>query len=57
MATLGGVSEVAGTPNSLEIDSLARYAVEQHNAKHVSFFSHQLLSFMSIISYDHCFCS
>ncbi|CAL5208176.1 unnamed protein product [Lathyrus oleraceus] len=48
MATLGGVSEVAGTPNNLEIDSLARYAVEQHNAKH-----NALLEFSRVISAKH----
>ncbi|CAK8565337.1 unnamed protein product [Lathyrus sativus] len=48
MATLGGVSEVAGTPNSLEIDSLARYAIEQHNAK-----QNALLEFSRVISAKH----
>ncbi|XP_074274571.1 cysteine proteinase inhibitor 6-like [Silene latifolia] len=31
MATLGGVRESQGTPNDLEIESLARFAVNQHN--------------------------
>ncbi|RVW96984.1 Cysteine proteinase inhibitor 6 [Vitis vinifera] len=33
MATLGGVQESQGTQNSAEIDSLARFAVEEHNKK------------------------
>ncbi|KAH9621975.1 hypothetical protein KSS87_010213 [Heliosperma pusillum] len=31
MATLGGLRESQGTPNDVEIDSLARFAVDQHN--------------------------
>lgn len=33
MATLGGVQESQGTQNSADIDSLARFAVEEHNKK------------------------
>ncbi|XP_058005155.1 cysteine proteinase inhibitor 12 [Hevea brasiliensis] len=33
MATLGGVRDSQCTANSVEIDSLARFAVEQHNNK------------------------
>ncbi|KAM0056543.1 putative cystatin [Helianthus debilis subsp. tardiflorus] len=33
MATLGGISEPKGTQNSLEINSLAQFAVEEHNKK------------------------
>ncbi|KAF7815559.1 cysteine proteinase inhibitor-like [Senna tora] len=33
MTTLGGVREVEGNQNSLEIDNLARFAVEEHNKK------------------------
>ncbi|KAJ0021528.1 cysteine proteinase inhibitor-like [Pistacia vera] len=33
MATLGGVREVDGTANSIEIDGLARFAVDEHNKK------------------------
>ncbi|KAJ9685264.1 hypothetical protein PVL29_017338 [Vitis rotundifolia] len=33
MATLGGVRESQGTQNSTQIDSLARFAVEEHNKK------------------------
>ncbi|TKY46629.1 Cysteine proteinase inhibitor [Spatholobus suberectus] len=33
MAALGGPREVAGSQNSVEIDSLARFAVEEHNKK------------------------
>jgi hypothetical protein len=35
MATVGGVSEIKGNQNSLEIDGLARYAVDEHNKKEV----------------------
>lgn len=35
MATLGGVQESQGTQNSAEIDSLAQFAVEEHNKKEV----------------------
>ncbi|XP_028803930.1 cysteine proteinase inhibitor-like [Neltuma alba] len=33
MAALGGVREVEGNQNSLEIDNLARFAVDEHNKK------------------------
>lgn len=33
MATLGGIRESQGTQNSLEIDNLARFAVDEHNKK------------------------
>ncbi|KAL2322316.1 hypothetical protein Fmac_026695 [Flemingia macrophylla] len=33
MAALGGHRDVAGSQNSVEIDSLARFAVEDHNKK------------------------
>ncbi len=35
MARVGGVSEIKGNQNSLEIDGLARYAVDEHNKKEV----------------------
>lgn len=36
MATVGGISDVnEGKQNSLEIDSLARFAVDEHNKKQV----------------------
>ncbi|WOL12583.1 hypothetical protein Cni_G21350 [Canna indica] len=34
---LGGVKESEGTPNSAEIEELARFAVEEHNKKENSF--------------------
>lgn len=37
MATVGGVKEVEGNQNSLEIENLARFAVDEHNKKEVSF--------------------
>ncbi|KAF8026398.1 hypothetical protein BT93_F3014 [Corymbia citriodora subsp. variegata] len=33
MATPGGIREVDGKENSLEIEALARFAVEEHNKK------------------------
>jgi hypothetical protein len=37
MAT-GGIKEVGGSANSLEIESLARFAVDDYNKKQVRFF-------------------
>nr|AWB97031.1 cystatin-like protein [Agapanthus praecox subsp. orientalis] len=33
MATLGGVHEKEGTENSVEVEELARFAVDEHNKK------------------------
>ncbi|GAB4835313.1 hypothetical protein Ancab_000222 [Ancistrocladus abbreviatus] len=33
MATVGGITEKGGAENSVEIDSLARFAVDEHNKK------------------------
>ncbi|GMH10334.1 hypothetical protein Nepgr_012175 [Nepenthes gracilis] len=33
MALVGGISEKVGRENSLEIDALAKFAVEEHNKK------------------------
>ncbi|XVF19421.1 hypothetical protein REPUB_Repub11eG0109000 [Reevesia pubescens] len=33
MATLGGISQVEGNANSLEMENLARFAVDEHNKK------------------------
>lgn len=38
MALLGGVQESRGAENSNEIESLARFAIEEHNKKEVFFF-------------------
>jgi len=35
MATVGGIKDVEGSANSLEIDSLARFAVDDYNKKQV----------------------
>ena len=35
MATLGGVHDSQSSQNSVEIDSLARFAVDEHNKKEV----------------------
>jgi len=35
MATLGGVHDSQSSQNSAEIDSLARFAVDEHNKKEV----------------------
>ncbi|CAL0302539.1 unnamed protein product [Lupinus luteus] len=45
MATLGGPREIAGNQNSLEIDALARFAVDEHNKK-----QNALLEFGRVIS-------
>ncbi|GKV28842.1 hypothetical protein SLEP1_g37835 [Rubroshorea leprosula] len=45
MATLGGIKEVEGSANSLEIDSLARFAVDEHNKKENS-----LLEFKRVVN-------
>lgn len=36
MATLGGISESKGAENSLEIESLAKFAVEDYDKKQVN---------------------
>lgn len=35
MATLGGASHVEGSANSLEMENLARFAVDEHKKKEV----------------------
>ncbi|KAK7259943.1 hypothetical protein RIF29_25577 [Crotalaria pallida] len=45
MAALGAPRETVGNHNSLEIDSLARFAVEQHNQK-----QNALLEFVRVVS-------
>ncbi|KAK4741959.1 hypothetical protein SAY87_025547 [Trapa incisa] len=45
MATLGGISDVKGNENSLEIEALARFAVDEHNKKENS-----LLQFGKVVS-------
>ena len=45
MAAVGAPREVAGNENSLEIDSLARFAVDEHNKK-----QNGLLEFKRVIS-------
>ncbi|KAI3723698.1 hypothetical protein L2E82_35454 [Cichorium intybus] len=45
MAPLGGVREAKGMENSLEIDDLAKFAVDEHNKKQNS-----LLEFGKVIS-------
>ncbi|KAI3775981.1 hypothetical protein L1987_45741 [Smallanthus sonchifolius] len=45
MATVGGISDPKGVENSLEIDSLARFAVDEHNKKQNS-----VLEFGKVIS-------
>jgi hypothetical protein len=36
MATLGGVHDSEASQNSVEIENLARFAVDEHNKKEVS---------------------
>ena len=38
MAKLGGISQVEGNANSLEMENLARFAVDEHNKKEVPLF-------------------
>ncbi|KAF9675272.1 hypothetical protein SADUNF_Sadunf09G0014700 [Salix dunnii] len=45
MATTGGIKEVEGSANSLEIDSLARFAVDDYNKKQNS-----LLEFKRVLN-------
>ncbi|CAK7331857.1 unnamed protein product [Dovyalis caffra] len=45
MATTGGIKEVEGSANSLEIDALARFAVDDYNKKHNS-----LLEFKKVLN-------
>ncbi|KAL5143263.1 Cysteine proteinase inhibitor [Glycine soja] len=45
VAALGGNRDVAGSQNSLEIDGLARFAVEEHNKK-----QNALLEFEKVVS-------
>ncbi|KAK9059073.1 hypothetical protein SSX86_021692 [Deinandra increscens subsp. villosa] len=45
MATLGGISESKGVENSLEIDSLAQFAVDEHNKK-----QNALLQFEKVVN-------
>ncbi|XP_059653679.1 cysteine proteinase inhibitor 6 isoform X2 [Cornus florida] len=44
MATLGGIQESQSSQNSAEIDSLARFAVEEHNKK-----ENALLEFLRVV--------
>ncbi|CAK9328104.1 unnamed protein product [Citrullus colocynthis] len=44
MATVGGIKEVPGHDNSLEIDGLARFAVDGHNKK-----ENALLEFSKVV--------
>nr|XP_015873398.2 cysteine proteinase inhibitor A-like [Ziziphus jujuba var. spinosa]XP_048325200.1 cysteine proteinase inhibitor A-like [Ziziphus jujuba var. spinosa]XP_048325201.1 cysteine proteinase inhibitor A-like [Ziziphus jujuba var. spinosa]XP_048325202.1 cysteine proteinase inhibitor A-like [Ziziphus jujuba var. spinosa]XP_048325203.1 cysteine proteinase inhibitor A-like [Ziziphus jujuba var. spinosa] len=45
MATLGGIKEVQGNENSVEIESLARYAVDEYNKK-----ENALLEFVKVVN-------
>ncbi|KAG5238136.1 hypothetical protein OIU77_028175 [Salix suchowensis] len=45
MATTGGIKELEGSANSLEIDSLARFAVDDYNKKQNS-----LLEFKRVVN-------
>lgn len=37
MAKVGGIKEAEGSANSLEVDNLAKFAVDEHNKKEVFF--------------------
>ncbi|KHN35444.1 Cysteine proteinase inhibitor [Glycine soja] len=45
MAALGGNRDVTGSQNSVEIDALARFAVEEHNKK-----QNALLEFEKVVT-------
>ncbi|KAI7754371.1 hypothetical protein M8C21_025603 [Ambrosia artemisiifolia] len=45
MAVVGGISESKGVANSLEIESLARFAVDEHNKK-----QNTLLEFKKVLN-------
>lgn len=54
MATVGGIKEVPSNENSIEVDELARFAVDEHNKKEVWFsFSYSILSFLNWVLF--CF--
>ncbi|KAE8653481.1 cysteine proteinase inhibitor A [Cucumis sativus] len=44
MATVGGIKEVPSNENSIEVDELARFAVDEHNKKENS-----LLEFSKVV--------
>ncbi|MQL25257.1 hypothetical protein EI011_24530, partial [Escherichia coli] len=45
MAAVGGISVVEGSENSLEIQNLARFAVQEHNKK-----ENAVLEFVKVVS-------
>ncbi|KAA8549993.1 hypothetical protein F0562_001650 [Nyssa sinensis] len=45
MATVGGIREVEGSENSVGIDGLARFAVDEHNKK-----ENALLEFKKVVN-------
>uniref|UniRef100_A0A5B7BCL9 Cysteine proteinase inhibitor n=1 Tax=Davidia involucrata TaxID=16924 RepID=A0A5B7BCL9_DAVIN len=45
MATIGGIREVEGSQNSVEVDVLARFAVDEHNKK-----ENALLEFKKVVN-------
>ncbi|KAH7542100.1 hypothetical protein FEM48_Zijuj02G0037400 [Ziziphus jujuba var. spinosa] len=49
MATLGGIKEVQGNENSVEIESLSRYAVDEYNKKEGNF-ENALLEFVKVVN-------
>jgi hypothetical protein len=55
MATLGGSTEVEYTQNSVEIDNLAIFAVQEHNIKQV-FFTISILFCPVFCLLDNVFC-
>ncbi|OMO51154.1 Proteinase inhibitor I25, cystatin [Corchorus capsularis] len=45
MATVGGITEGKGNANSLEIENLARFAVDEHNKK-----ENAMLEFQKVVN-------
>ena len=50
---LGGIRDREGNQNSAEIESLARFAVEEHNKKEVSIFLFFQLDFVRNLRNEH----
>lgn len=53
MAALGGFTDITGAQNSIDIENLARFAVDEHNKKEVLYYYFFLFSsFKSTFNYN-----
>lgn len=52
MAALGGIRDVEGSQNSVEIENLARFAVQEHNKKEVFIYLCCLLDFILLLYFS-----